>query len=71
MNCHECARDEAEQTAVAICRYCSVALCQSHLVASFRTGIYPQRRCEHHPERAFAPAVVAKPAVQPTISRAA
>lgn len=31
MNCYVCARADKEETAVAICRFCSVALCVAHL----------------------------------------
>ena len=55
MNCHECARIGTERVAVSLCRFCSVALCKDHLVASFRSDTVPQYACDHHPERAFVP----------------
>lgn len=56
MKCHECARDGRERPAVGECRFCRVGLCKAHLVASFRSTIFPQYACDHHPERPFAPA---------------
>ena len=35
MTCHECACIETERVAVSLCRFCRVALCKDHLVASF------------------------------------
>ncbi len=53
MNCHECARIGTERVAVSLCRFCRVALCKDHLVASFHSDTVPQYACDHHPERAF------------------
>ena len=37
MDCHECARTGTERTAVATCRFGSVAQCKDHLVAAFHS----------------------------------
>ncbi|MGZ8562916.1 MAG: DUF2180 family protein [Candidatus Limnocylindria bacterium] len=68
MNCHECARDDIAQVAIAECRFCHVGLCKAHLVASYQNTIIPQYACSHHPERPFARATP-PPAPQPTAVR--
>ena len=55
MNCHERARIETERVAVSRCRFCRVALCKDHLVASFHSDTLLQVACDHHPEPAFVP----------------
>ncbi len=65
MDCHECARTGTERTAVAVCRFCSVALCKDHLVAAFHSRTIPQYGCQHHPERPFSPVIAAIPAASP------
>ena len=55
MNGHERARIGTERVAVSRCRFCRVALCKDHLVASFHRDTVPQVACDHHPERASVP----------------
>lgn len=54
MLCHECAREGIQQPAVGECRFCQVGLCKAHLVGSFKSAVFPQYSCDHHPERPFA-----------------
>ena len=66
MNCHECARVGVERPALGLCRFCMVALCKEHVVASYQSAVVPQYRCEHRPERAFgATALEQRPDVRP------
>jgi hypothetical protein len=54
MICHECAAAAAEQPAVALCRFCLVALCKPHLVELYRDAhTFPQFACRHQPARPF------------------
>ena len=72
MDCHECARTGTELTAVAVCRFCSVALCKDHLVEAFHGRTVPQYGCDHHPERPFPPVIVIVPvSAAPRTHRAA
>jgi hypothetical protein len=71
MNCHECAAKGSDTPAFGVCRHCFVGgLCKDHIVASYRTGIFPQYSCAHRPQDAFVK--VARPAIRPfTPARAA
>ena len=53
MLCHECAREDGQEPAVAACRFCLIGLCKCHLVATFATVLGAQYACDHHPERPF------------------
>lgn len=54
MICHECAARDAEQPAVALCRFCMVALCKPHLVELYGDAhTFPQFACRHQPARPF------------------
>jgi hypothetical protein len=47
------------RVAVAVCRFCSVALCKEHLVDAYQWPTIPQYGCDHHPERPFPPVATA------------
>ena len=36
MTCHECAKSARDESAVAVCKFCMVGLCKSHLVELHR-----------------------------------
>ena len=53
MDCHECAIVGKERPAVALCRFCSVALCLDHLAeAVCDASSVPQYACRHVPDEA-------------------
>ena len=56
MVCHECAVVGKERSAVALCRFCSVALCLDHLADAVReaSGL-PHYACRHVPGGARPP----------------
>ncbi len=51
MDCHECAHAHVERPAVALCRYCSVGLCEEHLVEMHTPAAKLLFTCLHQPER--------------------
>ncbi len=54
MLCHECSGKGLETPAVALCRFCLIALCKAHLVALYQhPATVPQLHCSHTPARAF------------------
>ncbi len=56
MQCHECAADGEHKIAIAICRFCYVGLCKSHLVMLYRqSATVPQYACRHRPAQQWAP----------------
>lgn len=61
MLCHECLMEGDESPSVAICEYCKVFLCKSHLMALYREGarLVPFSSCGH--DRAGAPRLRSRP----------
>ena len=61
MLCHECLMEGDEGPSVAMCEYCKVFLCKSHLMALYRAGARqgPFSSCGH--DRAGAPRMRARP----------
>src|SRR6266852_5910901 len=61
--CHECLMaGQRDETATAMCRFCFVGLCKSHLVDLYRDPpTVPQYACRHTPARTPN---------QPSVSRA-
>jgi len=50
MECHECLMLGRQHPAVAVCKFCGVGLCKSHLVELYREpGVVLQLSCHHSP----------------------
>ena len=69
MICHECARRSLEAAAVGLCRFCQVALCKDHLVASLSSGAVPQYGCDHRAEQPFGSGQPIEVEPRPQLSR--
>ena len=54
MICHECLmNDLPSETATALCKFCMVALCKTHLMELYRDPpSVPQYACRHQPASA-------------------
>ena len=62
MLCHECATGGEERPAVALCRFCFVALCQEHLADAYRQSPGIPFYARHHaPAGAAERAATARP----------
>ena len=72
MDCHECAVVGKERPAVALCRFCSVALCLDHLAeAVCDASSVPQYACRHVPDGARLARKPAQTPLQATVHLAA